>query len=140
MTTKFALPPIDWVPAIVLVGTFCAALVLVPLYGVFVGYSMAAWCWFGLFLALTGLSITGGYHRLWAHRTYDAHWSVRLLFMLFGAMAIQNSILVWCAGHRPHHRFVDEPTDRGTFYYGGADTVTCMAHAYGSELVASTRR
>jgi stearoyl-CoA desaturase (delta-9 desaturase) len=121
MTNESTLPPIDWVPAVVLTGTCFAALILVPLYGAFVGYSLASWCWFAIFLVLNGVSITGGYHRLWAHRTYDAHWSVRLLFMLFGAMAIQNSILVWCAGHRPHHRFVDEPTDpysarRGLWY------------------------
>jgi fatty-acid desaturase len=33
---------------------------------------------------------------------------VRLFFMLFGAMTIQNSIYIWAAGHRPHHRFVDD--------------------------------
>jgi stearoyl-CoA desaturase (Delta-9 desaturase) len=108
VTTKTALPRIDWVPAVVLTGTFVAALVLVPLYGLTVGYSTASWLWFALFLILSGLSITAGYHRLWAHRAYEAHWAVRLVFMLFGAMAIQNSILVWTAGHRPHHRFVDD--------------------------------
>lgn len=103
-----ALPPVDWLPAVVLTGTFAAALLLVPLYGVTVGYSTASWVWFAIFLAASGLSITAGYHRLWAHRTYEAHWTVRVFFMLFGAMAIQNSILVWSAGHRPHHRFVDD--------------------------------
>jgi stearoyl-CoA desaturase (delta-9 desaturase) len=96
------------VPAIVLLGTFFAALLLVPLYGFLIGYSAASWLWFALFLVASGLSITAGYHRLWAHRAYEAHWSVRVFFMLFGAMAIQNSILVWAAGHRPHHRFVDD--------------------------------
>jgi stearoyl-CoA desaturase (delta-9 desaturase) len=33
---------------------------------------------------------------------------VRLFFMVFGTMAIQNSILVWSAGHRVHHRYVDD--------------------------------
>jgi stearoyl-CoA desaturase (delta-9 desaturase) len=108
MSTRDPRPPIDWIPAVVLTGTFVAALVLVPLYGVWIGFSAASWCWFALFLVLSGLSITAGYHRLWAHRAYDAHWTVRLVFMLFGAMAIQNSILVWAAGHRPHHRFVDD--------------------------------
>ncbi|MFU8815292.1 MAG: fatty acid desaturase [Pseudomonadales bacterium] len=121
MTTKSPLPPIDLLPAVVLIGTFAAALVLVPLYGLLVGYSTASWVWFAVFLLATGLSITAGYHRLWAHRAYEAHWSVRLVFMLFGAMAIQNSILVWAAGHRPHHRFVDEQADpysarRGLWY------------------------
>ena len=55
-----------------------------------------------------GISITAGYHRLWAHRAYHAHWSVRLFFMLFGAMSLQNSILIWASQHRTHHRFVDD--------------------------------
>ena len=55
-----------------------------------------------------GIAITAGYHRLWAHRAYEAHWSLRLVFMLFGAMSIQNSILIWASGHRTHHRYVDD--------------------------------
>jgi len=54
------------------------------------------------------LSITAGYHRLWAHRTYQAHWSVRVLLMLFGTMQLENSILIWASQHRDHHRFVDD--------------------------------
>ena len=40
-------------------------------------------------------------------------------FALFGAMALQNSILIWASGHRTHHRHVDDvdldplPGDRG---------------------------
>jgi stearoyl-CoA desaturase (delta-9 desaturase) len=55
----------------------------------------------------TGLSITGGYHRLWSHRAYEAHWSLRIFYMLFGAMALQNSILIWGSTHRIHHKNVD---------------------------------
>ena len=29
--------------------------------------------------------------------------------MLLGAMALQNSVLVWASGHRSHHQFVDDP-------------------------------
>ena len=100
--------PIDWITTVLFSATFAVAAIGVPLYGWGVGYSAASWVWFAVFLVATGLSITAGYHRLWAHRTYEAHWSVRLAFMLFGAMAIQNSIYVWAAGHRPHHRFVDD--------------------------------
>ncbi len=108
MTDTSDRAPIDWVTTILFSTTFVAAVVAVPLYGALIGYSTASWIWFGVFLAATGLSITAGYHRLWSHRTYEAHWSVRLFFMVFGAMAIQNSIYVWAAGHRPHHRFVDD--------------------------------
>ncbi len=35
----------------------------------------------------------------------------------------------------PCAALVDEPTGRVTIYYGGADTVTCLAHAYLPELI-----
>lgn len=108
MTTAQQRPDINWVPAIILIATPIAALTVIPWYSLGHDFSMAAWVSFVVLLALNGLSITGGYHRLWAHRAYEAHWSLRLVFMLFGAMAIQNSILIWASGHRTHHRHVDD--------------------------------
>ena len=87
--------PINWVTTIRFTATPLAALVLVPWYGLTHGYSLWAWLGFVFFLWATGISITAGYHRLWSHRAYQAHWSVRLFFMLFGTMALQNSILIW---------------------------------------------
>ena len=88
--------------------TTLTAVVAVPWFGIVNGYSTAAWVSFGVFLCLNELSITAGYHRLWTHGAYEAHWSVRLVFMLFGSMAVQNTILTWASNHRTHHRFVDE--------------------------------
>ena len=46
----------------------------------------------GLFwLCASSVSITGGYHRLFSHPTYKAHWTLRLFYLLFGAAGIQNS-------------------------------------------------
>jgi stearoyl-CoA desaturase (delta-9 desaturase) len=101
-------PPINWVTTILFSLTFLGAITLVPWYGFTYGFSGAAWAWFFVFLAANGFSITAGYHRLWAHRAYEAHGSVRAVFMVFGAMALQNSILVWATDHRRHHRFVDD--------------------------------
>lgn len=56
----------------------------------------------------TGMSITAGYHRLWSHKTYDAHPVVKVVLAIGGAMALQNSILHWSSDHRVHHRHVDE--------------------------------
>jgi len=58
-----------------------------------------------------GLSITGGYHRLFAHPTYKAHWLVRLFYLLFGAASVQNSALKWAADHRRHHASCDREGD-----------------------------
>jgi stearoyl-CoA desaturase (delta-9 desaturase) len=100
--------PINWVTTILFTITPLAALVFVPWYGITHGYSWAAVILFVLLQWAGGLAITAGYHRLWSHRTYNAHWTVRLFFMLFGAMSLQNSILIWSSQHRTHHRFVDD--------------------------------
>ena len=60
---------------------------------------------------LGGLSITAGYHRLFAHRTYRATAPVRWFFLAFGASTFQNSALSWSADHRAHHADTDGPGD-----------------------------
>jgi stearoyl-CoA desaturase (delta-9 desaturase) len=101
-------PPLIPVNVIIFAGFPIAALLLVPLWGVYHGYTAAQWVWAVVFLYLNGLGITAGYHRLWSHRAYEAHWTLRLWFALWGGGALQNSILVWGSDHRRHHRNVDD--------------------------------
>jgi stearoyl-CoA desaturase (Delta-9 desaturase) len=101
-------PPIIWTNLLIFALTALVAVIGVPWYGLAVGFKGISWALCALFLIANGMSITGGYHRLWSHRAYDAHWIVRVFFMIFGAMAIQNSILIWSSNHRVHHRFVDD--------------------------------
>jgi stearoyl-CoA desaturase (delta-9 desaturase) len=68
-----------------------------------------------------GIGITGGAHRLWAHRSYTAHWTVRLVLMLCNSMASQGSIFHWARDHRVHHKHSETPSDphdanRGFFF------------------------
>ena len=63
--------------------------------------------WFGF----CGLSITGGYHRLFAHPTYRARGFLRFFYLLFGAASVQNSALKWSSDHRVHHGKVDQVED-----------------------------
>jgi stearoyl-CoA desaturase (delta-9 desaturase) len=100
--------PLIPVNVVIFVGFPLLALLLVPLWGVVHGYSAAQWGWALAFLYLNGMAITGGYHRLWSHRAYEGHWALRLWFALWGAGALQNSILVWGSDHRRHHRHVDD--------------------------------
>ena len=100
--------PLIWTNVLMFALTFAAAAVLVPWYGIRYGFTGADWAVFAFFLIANGIAITGGYHRLWAHRTYEAHWTVRLFYLVFGTMALQNSAFVWCSGHRAHHLHVDD--------------------------------
>jgi stearoyl-CoA desaturase (delta-9 desaturase) len=58
-----------------------------------------------------GLSITGGYHRLFSHGAYKAHWLVRVFYLAFGAASVQNSALRWSRDHRVHHAHTDQDDD-----------------------------
>ncbi|HVW70688.1 MAG TPA: fatty acid desaturase [Steroidobacteraceae bacterium] len=100
--------PLNWAPTLVFSLTFVAAITLVPYWGFTHGFSAGAWVVAVLFAGANGMAITGGYHRLWAHKAYDAHWSVRLLYMVFGTMSLQNSVFVWASNHRTHHLHVDD--------------------------------
>ena len=84
------------------------AVTAVPIWGVLYGYGSIAWMAFAVLLTAGGMSITTGYHRMWSHRTFKARWPVRLALAIFGGMALQNSILIWAARHRVHHRHVDD--------------------------------
>eukprot|EP01135_Chromosphaera_perkinsii_P006679 Nk52_evm81s554 gene=Nk52_evmTU81s554 len=58
-----------------------------------------------------GIGITGGYHRLWAHRAFDAAWPLELFFAVFGGASMQGSARWWCRNHRAHHKFTDTTKD-----------------------------
>jgi stearoyl-CoA desaturase (delta-9 desaturase) len=64
-----------------------------------------------LWFALCGMGITGGYHRLFAHKSYRASAPLRAFYLAFGAAAVQNSALKWSSDHRLHHAFTDSDGD-----------------------------
>ena len=101
-------PPLSVLNISVLTLTPLLALTVVPVYGFYVGYDLFEWLIFFLFLSASGLSVTGGYHRLWAHRSYEAHVAIRLCYAIWGAASVQNSVFYWASDHRRHHRHVDD--------------------------------
>lgn len=100
-----------WPNVIYLVLSPVIAITLVPYYLFTQGFDWKIWA-FTLILAMaTSLSITGGYHRLFAHRSYSAKTWVKVLYLLFGGGAFQGSVLKWATDHRRHHRYVDTEKD-----------------------------
>jgi len=104
-----------------------AFFVLSPVIGILgtAAYALAfgvSWWQPALFLVLyaaIGVSVTAGYHRLFAHRSYECHPAVQAFYLFFGAMALQNSILAWASDHRIHHRYVDRDWDPYNIQRGG---------------------
>ena len=101
-------PPLIWVNTLMFALTFAIAAISVPWYGLTHGFTVATWVVALFFTTASGMAITAGYHRLWAHRTYDAHWSVKVFLLIFGTMSLQNSVWAWASGHRTHHLNVDD--------------------------------
>ena len=104
-------PRLNWLNIIFLLGTLLAALVCTPWYLVRYGLGWPEALTFLVTWLFVGLSVTAGYHRLFAHKTYQAAWPVRLFFLVFGAGALENSVLNWAADHRVHHSHVDKERD-----------------------------
>jgi len=100
---------INWKSSTVLILIPLLTFLFLPYYAFEHGFCFKDWAIFGFFMISTGLSITAGYHRLWSHKAYKASSVVKIFFMLFGAAALQNSIIKWSSDHRKHHLFVDHP-------------------------------
>jgi stearoyl-CoA desaturase (Delta-9 desaturase) len=102
---------LNWLNASFLISTLLVAVVGSPWYVAVHGLGWPEVLTFFVLWLAVGLSVTGGYHRLFAHRTYQAAWPVRLFYLLFGAGALENSVIKWAADHRVHHSNVDEERD-----------------------------
>lgn len=100
-------PALNWLPISVFVISGLLTLIAVPYYAFTYGFD--GWQLGAMIAGIVfcEISITAGYHRLWSHRAYEAHWLVRLFFAIGGTYAVQNTILHWSSDHRIHHMHVD---------------------------------
>ena len=110
--------PLNWPGILFLSGTFLGAITLVPLYIYAQGFSWALLGLLVLTYSWSNLSITAGYHRLFAHRAYAAKPWVEWLLLIFGAAAFQGPVLQWCTDHRRHHHKVDTEQDPYNIHEG----------------------
>src|SRR6266705_4483190 len=102
---------INWPTSLFLIGTLSLSLTAVPLYVWWYGLDWFQVVLFLLFFLCSGLSITLGYHRLFAHLAFRASWPVRAATLIFGAASFEGSALEWVSDHRRHHKHVDHEDD-----------------------------
>jgi len=92
-----------------------ALTILLPCVGVAIaavrGASALDLVLFAGFYFATQLGITAGFHRLFAHGSFDTTPVIKTLLIAAGSMAAQGSLLFWVAAHRRHHQFSDRPGD-----------------------------
>ena len=108
---KIEFKNVDWVTSLFLILTPIVSAVGIPILIHYQGWHWSYLVSLFLFWALTSFSITGGYHRFLAHRSYDANVLLKIFYLVFGAASFQGSALKWCSDHRQHHRFVDTQKD-----------------------------
>lgn len=111
--TKF-----NWSGGLFLIIYQALLLVALPLYFYYYSVSLYTILAAFLFFFLGGFSITGGYHRLFAHKSYKTHPVIQAIYLFFGSTTIQGSALRWCHDHRLHHAFVDTERDPYTITKG----------------------
>jgi len=111
MNFRIPFSRVNWITSSFLIGTLFLTLTAVPLYLWHYGLNWFQITLFWVMFSFTGFSITLGYHRLFSHLAFKAHWSIRLFTLIFGAAAFENSALMWCSEHRRHHKHVDHEED-----------------------------
>lgn len=116
-----SVPKMVWPNIVFFSVTSVLGFIVAPWYFLRYGISSIE-IWLSLFyVAATGLAITVGYHRLFAHRNFIASPIVNFLALFFGAAAFEQSAFYWASLHRDHHRYVDTDYDpysikKGFFY------------------------
>ena len=66
---------------------------------------------FGVMYCITVLGIGMGFHRLIAHRAYQATTFLKTALVIAGSMAAQGPVIFWTAVHRRHHSYSDRDGD-----------------------------
>jgi len=108
----------NWPMTIVLSLAHCAAVVGVSK---FTQCSAETLLWAFCLWPISGFGMTAGAHRLWSHRSYEAHFIVRFILVMCNSIASQTSIFHFSRDHRLHHKFVETKADpydatRGFFF------------------------
>jgi stearoyl-CoA desaturase (Delta-9 desaturase) len=101
----------DWINIAFLTLTPILAVPVLAWYTIHTGFEWWMPALFLVMYCLVGLTVCAGYHRFFAHKSYEASRAVQIFYAIFGAMAAQNSILQWSSGHRRHHRYSESEWD-----------------------------
>jgi stearoyl-CoA desaturase (Delta-9 desaturase) len=68
----------------------------------------------------SGLGVTVGFHRLFAHRSFETGRPLRILLAVLGSMALEGPVIKWVSNHRMHHAYTDVVGDPHSPHVGRA--------------------
>ncbi|KAF2217935.1 hypothetical protein CERZMDRAFT_31589 [Cercospora zeae-maydis SCOH1-5] len=107
MTKKNWYKHVNWLNVILIVGIPVAGLIT----AIWTPLRWQTAVWAVAYYFATGLGITAGYHRLWAHTSYSASLPLKMFLAFVGGGAVEGSIRWWSRDHRAHHRYTDTEKD-----------------------------
>ena len=93
--------------------------ILIP-FAALIAATVWVWGWgFGwmeltILLAMylaSGMGVTIGFHRFFAHRSFDTSRVMQAILGILGSMAVEGPLLRWVATHRSHHHHSDDALD-----------------------------
>ncbi len=102
---------INWVPTLFISIYQTLLMIGLPFYFYYYTPSLSLCLISFVLLYLTGFSITAGYHRYYAHKSYKTNTILETIMLFFGSMTAQGSALRWAFDHRIHHAYVDTDND-----------------------------
>ncbi len=143
---SYPLPKLQWrwVGIVFFIIIHVIGLVGAPWYVLRYGVSPPELVLFLVWFLGSSLSITVGYHRLFAHATFKTNALVRFVLLFFGSATFEQSALKWAAQHRQHHQFTDTDNDpynikRG-FWYAHVGWILFWKHRVNYDNVPDLRQ
>jgi stearoyl-CoA desaturase (delta-9 desaturase) len=67
--------------------------------------------WLVVLYLIQMFGVTAGYHRYFAHRSFETSRPMRFVLAALALTSVQRPVLWWSAKHRDHHRFSDTEGD-----------------------------
>lgn len=101
----------NWGTGIFFIAYHLLLLAALPFYFIYTPPALSMIIATVILVYLSGMSITAGYHRFYAHRTYTPHKIVEAVMLFFATMTAQTSALRWACDHRMHHGHTDQKGD-----------------------------
>jgi len=89
---------------------------------------------FGVMYCITVLGIGMGFHRLIAHRAYQATTFLKTTLVIAGSMAAQGPVIFWTAVHRRHHSYSDRDGDPHSPHLHGEGAVEILKGLWHSHM------
>lgn len=80
------------------------------------------------------VSISGGYHRYYSHRTYNCGKAHQVLINILGIFSGAGPALTWAAVHKQHHATSDTKDDPHSYHHKGKLAVYLNTWGYGSKI------